>query len=234
MSTNELNIFLNSFDRPTHVSDVAWQQVIQQAKRVWDAYLNGEDWNDVLDITCKESYLMLVSHEGKLIVQDESLLRYVKNDQVKSWRKHLEEIAFRAIREKQFDKADRFFTKALKVDNQHAMNFYRRALLRMKALRHKEALEDLTRAIELNDGVPAFYLKRSHIFRLLDLDYKAMSDINKAIKVDPSHSEAFDLRGKFRLSLGDRAGARLDILKAKELRDHGKVGSSEVYAAKAA
>ena len=69
MSTNELNIFLNSFDRPTHVSDVAWQQVIQQAKRVWDAYLKGEDWNDVLDITCKESYLMLVSHEGKLIVQ---------------------------------------------------------------------------------------------------------------------------------------------------------------------
>ena len=134
----------------------------------------------------------------------------------------MEEVAFRAIREKQFNKADRFFTKALKVDNQHAMNFYRRALLRMKALRHKEALEDLTRAIELNDNVLAFYLKRSHIFRLLDMDYKAMSDINKAIKVDPSHSEAYDLRGKFRLSLGDCAGARLDILKAKELRDHGK------------
>lgn len=234
MSTNELNIFLNSFNRPSHFSDAAWQQVISQAKRVWEAYLNGEDWNDVLEITCKESYLMLVSHEGKLIVQDESLLRYVKNDEVKSWKKHLEEIAFRAIRDQQFEKAERFFTKALKVDDKSAMNHYRRALLRMKALRHKGALEDLSKAIELNDGVAAFYIKRSHIFRLLDLDYKAMSDLNRAIKVDPRHAEAFDLRGKFRLSLGDRAGARLDILKAKELRDGGKIGSGELYSAKAA
>ena len=234
MSTNELNTFLNSFDRPDHFSDVAWQQVIQQAKSVWQAYLRGEDWNDVLDISCKESYLMLVSKEGKLIVEDESLLRYVRNVHVKEWRKHLEEIAFRAIRDKRFEKAERFFTKALKVDAQNAMNYYRRALLRMKALRHKEALDDLNKAIDLNGQVATFFLKRAHVYRLLDLDYKAMSDINKAIKVEPSHAEAYDLRGKFRMALGDRAGARMDLIKAKELRDNGQGGSGEVYASQAA
>ena len=234
MSTIELNLFLNSFDRPAHFSDVAWQQVIQQAKRVWDAYLRGEDWQQELEITCKESYLMLISKEGKLIIEDESLLHYVKNNHVKAWKKHLEDIAFRAIREKQFDKAERFFTKALKLDGNHAMNYYRRALLRMKALRHKEALEDLTRAIEINDQFAAFYLKRSHIYRLLDMDYKAMSDLNKAIKVDPTHSEAFDVRAKFRASIGDRAGARMDMLKAKELREQGNVGGGKAYASQAA
>lgn len=234
MSTNELNLFLHSFNRPDHFSDAAWNQVLLQAKRVWEAYLQGKDWKDELEITCKESYLMLVSKDGKLIVQDESLLRYVKNSHVKEWRKHLEEIAFRAIRDKQYGKAERFFTKAIKVDGKNAMNYYRRALLRMKALRHKEAMDDMTKAIEFNPNVATFYLKRSHIFRLLDLDYKAMSDLNRAIKVDPSAAEAYDVRGKFRMSLGDRAGARMDLLKAKELREGGHSTAGEVYTSQAA
>jgi tetratricopeptide (TPR) repeat protein len=234
MSTNELNLFLNSFDRPQDLSDAAWNHVIAQAQAVWKAYLNGQDWRNTLEINCKESYLMLVSKEGKLIVEDESLLHYVRNEQITAWRKHLENIAFNAIRDKKLDKAERFFTKAIKVDATQAMNYYRRALLRMKALRHKEALEDLTHAIQLNGEVAAFYMKRSTIYRLLDLDYKAMSDMNKAIKVDPRHAEAFELRGKFRLSIGDRAGARMDLLKAKELRDQGNVGGGEHYASQAA
>jgi len=234
MSTNELNIFLNSFDRPTHLSDAAWQLVIQQARKVWEAYLRGEDWNEMLDINCKESYLMLISPEGQLIVQDESLLNYVKNENVKSWRNHLEEVAFRAIRDKRYERAEAFFTKALKVDSKHAMNYYRRALLRMKALRHKGALDDLTIAISLNENVSAFYIKRSQIYRLLDMDYKAMSDLNKAIKVDPKNAEAYDVRSKFRMSLGDRAGAKMDMLNADEFRKDGMSGSGEIYGTKAA
>lgn len=234
MSTNELNIFLNSFDRPSHFSDVAWQHVIQQARKVWEAYLRGDDWNEMLEITCRESYLMLISAEGKLIIQDESLLNYVKNENVKTWRLHLEEVAFRAIRDKRYDRAEAFFTKALKVDAKHAMNYYRRALLRMKALRHKGALDDLTAAIELNANVSAFYIKRSQIYRLLDMDYKAMSDLNKAIKIEPNNAEAYDIRSKFRMSLGDRAGAKMDMLKADEFRKSGMAGAGEVYESKAA
>lgn len=234
MSANELNIFLNSFERPPHFSDVAWQETLNQARKVWNAYANGKDWQGVLEITCKESYLMLVSNEGKLIIQDESLLHYVKNEHVKSWRKHLEEIAFKAISERRFDQAERYFTKALKVDNQNAMNFYRRALLRMRALRHKEALEDLNLAIALNSNIPAFYLKRAHIYRLLDFDYKAMGDLNKAIKVDPNHSEAFEVRGKFRLSLGDKAGGKMDLLRSRELSAIGIKGVSEIYSLRTA
>lgn len=229
MSTNELNTFLNSFDRPTNYSDAAWQQVIAQAKNIWFQYLNGESLQMAVDITCKESYLMLVNHEGKLIVQDETLLNYVKNQHVDSWRVRLEEIAFRAIRDKRFDKADRFFTKALKVEATNAMNFYRRALVRIKLMNYKGALEDLTQAINLKANIATFYLKRAQIFRMLDVDFKAMADMNKAIKIDPKSSEAYEIRGKFRAAIGDRAGSRMDMLKAQELRSKGNLGGTELY-----
>lgn len=233
MSTNELNTFLNSFDRPNNYSDVAWQQVIAQAKEVWFHYLNGESIDHSVEISCKESYLMLVNKEGKLIITDESMLNYVKNQFNESWRVHLEEIAFRAIRDKRFDKAERFFTKALKVDQTNAMNYYRRALVRIKLMNYKGALEDLSNAICLNENVAAFYLKRAQVFRLLDIDYKAMADLNKAIKLNPNSAEAFQMRGNFRASIGDRAGSRMDLLKAEELMRDGKIGGTELYGAAA-
>lgn len=234
MSTTELNTFLNSFERPDHYSNIAWNEVIQQARQVWLHYLAGKDWQKQLDITCKESYLMLVNDDGKLIVEDESLLNYVKNDHVTSWRERLEEVAFKAIRDKRFDKAERYFTKALKVDSTNAMNHYRRALVRIKLLNHKGALVDLTEAIALKPDFDTFYLKRAQVYRLLDIDHKAMSDLNRAIKLNPSSSDAFEMRGKFRLSLGDRSGARMDLNKAEALRSNGHSGQGEMYGAQAA
>lgn len=233
MSTNELNTFLNSFDRPNNYSDAAWQQVIAQAREVWFHYLNGQSIEKSIEISCKESYLMLVDKNGKLIIQDDSILNYVKNQFNESWRLHLEDIALRAIRDKRFDKAEQFFTKALKVDDSNAMNYYRRAVVRVKIMNYKGALQDLSNAISLNENIAAFFMKRAQVFRLLDLDYKAMSDLNKAIKLNPNSAEAFKIRGNFRASIGDRAGSRMDLLKAEELMREGKIGGTEFYGAAA-
>jgi hypothetical protein len=67
--------------------------------------------------------------------------------------------------------------------------------------------------------VSSYYKHRAEVFRLLDVDHKAMSDLNKAIKLNPSESSLYELRGKFRLSLGDRAGGRLDLLRSEELKN---------------
>jgi tetratricopeptide (TPR) repeat protein len=234
MSNNELNAFLSSFERPLNIEQDAWNQIIAQARNVWHSYLKGEDWNEQLDINCKASYLMLVSKEGKLIVQNESLLNYVKNQEVTAWRKHLEDRAYAAIKNKRFNDAERYFTKALKLDGKHALNHYRRGLVRMRLLKNKEAMEDFTSAIEANPNVPAFYLKRAQIYRLLDLDYKAMSDMNKSIKLDPNNPEAFEVRGKFRMSLGDRAGGKRDLLQADQLKSEHRTAGKELYGRQAA
>lgn len=234
MSTTELNHFLSSFERPSNFTSEAWSEILTQAKTIWDAYLQGQEWNNPVNINCKESYLMLVDASGKLILHNDSLLNYVKNQHVNSWRERLEEIGFKAIRDKRYDKAERYFTKAIKVDESRAMNYYRRALIRMKLMRHKKALEDVSKAIDLNPNEYVFYLKRAQLYRILDIDYKVMNDLNKAVRLKPNNSNVFDIRGKFRLSLGDRAGGKMDLLKAEELRKNGQGGEEEMYGSKAA
>jgi len=233
MSTNELNTFLHSFDRPLEMSNDAWTRVMTQAKEVWNAHINGQDWTNSLDITCVESYMMLVDKEGKLIVQNDSLLNYVKTKQVKAWRQKLEGMALKAIQQGKLSAADRFFTKALKVDNSKALNYYRRAMVRVRLMQHRKALEDLTTAISITPEVATYYLKRAQVYRLLDIDYKAMSDLNRAIKINPNFAEAYDLRGKFRYAIGDKAGGKMDLLKYEELAQLGKLGGSEMYGAAA-
>lgn len=217
MSTNELNSHLNSFQQPGDFGDQAWQHLLSQSRKVWDHYLNGKDWKESLNIPCKEAYLMLVDSEGKLIVKDDTLLNYVKNAHVKSWIKRVEEIAYKSIRDKRYDVAERYFGKLIKLDKANPMHYYRRATIRVQSLNHKAALEDLSMAIQLNNRVASFYAKRAEVYRLLDVDHKAMSDMNAAIKLNPSMAKYYDTRGKFRISLGDRAGGRLDLVRAEEL-----------------
>ena len=234
MSTTELNHFLSSFERPSNFTSGAWSEILTQAKSIWNAHLHGQNWNNQIDINCKESYLMLVDSSGNLIIQKESLLNYVKNKHVSSWRERLEQIAFKAIRDKQYDKAERYFTKAIKVDEGKAMNYYRRALIRIKLQNHKKALDDVSKAIELKPTEYVFYLKRAQLYRILDIDYKVMNDLNMAVRLKPNAANVFDIRGKFRLSLGDRAGGKMDLLKAEELRKEGLGGGSELYGSQAA
>lgn len=227
MSTNELNSFLNSFSRPVEINQSAWNHVLAQSKAVWDAYLNGDDWKQQLNITCKESYLMLVDPSGRLIVKDESLLNYVQNEQVRQWIYKLQEIAIKALSTGKYDMAERYFGKLIKLDPRNAKFYFQRAIVRVRMTKSKLALEDLNRAIELNPSSAKFYLKRAEVYRLLDVDHKAMSDMNTAIKLQPKDADAFELRGKFRTSLGDRAGGRLDMLKAAELREPAGNGDAE-------
>jgi len=219
MSTNELNSHLNSFDRPQNFNDQAWTNLLEQSRTVWNKFLSGEDWKESLNIPCKEAYLMLVNTEGELIVKDDSLLNYVKNEHVKTWIKRVEEIAFKSLRDKRYEIAERYFGKLIKLDGGNAMHYYRRALVRKQLMNHKASLTDLSEAITLIPNVSSYYKHRAEVFRLLDVDHKAMSDLNKAIKLNPSESSLYELRGKFRLSLGDRAGGRLDLLRSEELKN---------------
>jgi tetratricopeptide (TPR) repeat protein len=228
MSANELNIFLNSFHRPANYSDSAWSQLLNQSREVWNLFLTGEDWKEKLDITCKEAYLMLVDKEGKLIIKDDTLLNYVQNQHVSSWKKRLEEIAYKAIRDKRYSIAERYFGKLIKLDSTNAMHYYRRALTRLQTLKNKAALSDLNEAVRINPNVAVFYLKRAAAYRILDVDHKAMADLNSAIRLNPESNEAYSTRGKFRMSLNDRAGGRLDLLKAEEIisRNNGSDSNS--------
>lgn len=218
MSTNELNTHLNSFQRPEALEDQVWNQILHQSREVWNAHLRGEDWNSRMDIFCKEHYLMLVNRDGKLIIRNDNLLNYVRNRTNNEWRSQLEEIAFRALHCGMNEKADRYFGKAIKLDSSVAANYYRRASVRIQLGRYKDALSDLNEAIARSQNQYMYYVKRAEVYRLMDIDHKAMSDLNTAIGINPRGADAYKVRGLFRISLGDRIGGRTDILKSEELQ----------------
>lgn len=50
-------------------------------------------------------------------------------------------------------------------------------------------------------------------------DKGAIADANQIIQQDPNLSEAYELRGKIRLKMGDSQGAIADQQKAKAIED---------------
>ena len=144
----------------------------------------------------------------------------MKNEHVQSWIKRLEEIAYKALRDRKYHISERYFGKLIKLDGDNAMHRYRRAMMRIKLNNLSGSLADLSDAIKMQAKVSKFYLMRADVYRLLDVDHKAMTDLNTALRLDPSNVQAYQKRGTFRLSLGDIAVCRVDLLWAEQLRQN--------------
>jgi len=97
--------------------------------------------------------------------------------------------------------------------------FLNRGLARISAGRPEGAVEDLTRAIELNPGSADAHANRAFaLVRLQRLDL-ALADFDRAIAIDPARPVFFRLRGGVRDLLGDRPDACADWQQACALGD---------------
>jgi len=208
---------VNSFTKPASYNLNAWQSVKQKAMAIWECYLAGEEWNEEIAITCKESYLMLVDSSGQLIVRDNNLLSWVHNRHNAEWLRKLETIALQAVKSGNFDRALLYFNKALRLRPHSFINLYRRGVVKMKLYHYKGALEDFGAAIAIDPNNELVYIKRGVLYSMLDMDQRAMDDYNKAIRIAPESSEAYQKRGLLRHSLGDIMGAKADLKMANRL-----------------
>ncbi len=75
---------------------------------------------------------------------------------------------------------------------------------------YKEAAEDLSHALEVDDRRPDALALRAAAFRQLGILDRAHEDIDRALTQDPDHPEALLERGILRQRKGDRVGARKD------------------------
>src|SRR5215218_4819153 len=60
----------------------------------------------------------------------------------------------------EFEKAERFFTNAIRLDGNYPELWYNRALAKSKMKRYTEAIADYTRAIELDPFMAKAFLNR--------------------------------------------------------------------------
>lgn len=89
--------------------------------------------------------------------------------------------------------------------------------LPVSSISFNESLGYLNRAIEINNAVPEFYLRRGDAYFLTKKYEEALNNYSKVIELDPSNAYAYYLRGNARGSLTDKDGACADWKKAQEM-----------------
>jgi tetratricopeptide (TPR) repeat protein len=82
-----------------------------------------------------------------------------------------------------FDEAIKFFRKAIEIEDQPYTR-YHLGLAHLKKDEVREAIVELSRAIELNPDVPEYYFERSHAFRRMEESLNAQKDEGKTIELD--------------------------------------------------
>jgi tetratricopeptide (TPR) repeat protein/predicted Ser/Thr protein kinase len=80
--------------------------------------------------------------------------------------------------------------------------------------RHREALEVLDRAVELDPHFEPVYFNRGIVRSALGDHAGSVDDYTTAIRLVPENAPAYGNRGSARMKLGDRAGARSDYTRA--------------------
>lgn len=209
---------IQAFRKPESYKQSAWDSLVDNAMNVWNAYLQGQAWSQPISITCRESYLMLINEEGRLIVQDERLLDWVCNRYTSAWAAHLESFALEAARAGEYKKALHYFQKVLKIRPNSHFILYQCALVKERSGDIDGALKDVNAAIALEPRIDELFLKRASIHVTLGNTQHAMYDLATAIRLDPKDPRAYIQRSLIRKEQGDMAGGKADLKIALELQ----------------
>jgi tetratricopeptide (TPR) repeat protein len=115
------------------------------------------------------------------------------------------------MRDRKFIEAIDYFDRTIQLNPQDSAAYAARALSYSNIQNKAAALENINRAIALNNKVANFYLIRAIL--LIDNPQtrdKSITDVNKAIQVDPNNSMAYIFRATFNLKDGKTTQASFD------------------------
>jgi Tfp pilus assembly protein PilF len=117
----------------------------------------------------------------------------------------------------EFDGAIADFTKAIELKGQNLeFCYYFRGIALYRLGKLDDAIADLSKAITIKQH-PRFYDDRGNLLaQKADFD-GALTDLNKAIELEPKYAKAYGDRGIVRMMRGENAAAESDFRKCFEL-----------------
>jgi len=100
-------------------------------------------------------------------------------------------------------------------------NFYKSGNKKFGVGDYQGAIDDFTKAIELDPENPEIYIKRGDIKEVVLEDYQgAIDDFTKAIELDPKNPDRYIDRAELKIFSEDHQGVIDDYSKALELTTH--------------
>jgi tetratricopeptide (TPR) repeat protein len=113
--------------------------------------------------------------------------------------------------------SDNISAQSERAPSENAKQFYNDGQKDYKFLRYKEAIENYTKAIELDTNYINAYIQRGFCKGMIK-DFKgAIDDYSKALVIDPHHKWAYISRGSAKNKTEDYQGAIEDFNKVLEL-----------------
>lgn len=117
------------------------------------------------------------------------------------------------------DRAHSVQTAALDLTPNSPVILVDRSMVLAQGGHYWEAIDDLNRALELNNTDPAAFAMRASAYRYVEANELAMDDVERALRLDPDHPEALLERGILHRIAGNSEAARRDWLRLITLHD---------------
>ena len=116
-----------------------------------------------------------------------------------------------------YDRAIRDLNEAINVKPDYAPAFNLRGMVYAALGETRRSIQDFDQAIALDRNLAEAYLNRGELYQGSHHYDRALADYDEAIRLKPKDAYGLYSRGLVRRILGDEAGAKLDIARAKEI-----------------
>lgn len=120
------------------------------------------------------------------------------------------------------EKDVKYYSKKIKSEPNDYKNYFERGTASFKLYDYENALNDLNRAIELNNKYSDAYANRGAVYYALGQIQNAMNDYNIALELNPNSAILFYNRGVMHYELNDINSAIADLKTAINLRPEDK------------
>jgi tetratricopeptide (TPR) repeat protein len=109
------------------------------------------------------------------------------------------------------------FTQAAEFSPENKLVFVSKSVAYLKLERAEEALNDINRAIEIDENYAKAYHIRGLIHEKSGNDNEALSDFTHAIDLDPEYGAAYNSRATLHTKMGNEDLATEDIMMIQSL-----------------
>ncbi len=203
--------------RPNGMNPRVWNVLKKVAAELWKEHDNGASVKRNVMISCKEFYEMLLDGEGKLILDNKSLIRFANNGHIKTWSNEVLLEAINLIQNGATESAIEKLELHLMLDKDSVGGRIKLSECYMLTGKNRAALSLLNEAVHIKPESITVYIQRAKLYSALDQDERALNDLNFALLLNPNSFEALKSRAYLRLALNTIELAIEDIKRMESL-----------------